>query len=1049
MGANQMNISRLISITICLLVLLVAFILCLISLSLAINIIETITKSALLDQTEIAGRMVSDSINSKLTIITELANRPEVQSMDWAAQRGSLIRDIDRIGFDDFAIVYPDGNARHMKGGENVNISARKYVRDGLEGNAVISDIIIDGAVRTPYPLITYVAPIRMNGSVAALLLARSDASYLSDIVRNIGNRQRASAYLLNTAGTFIGHADMNLVMGQYSPIRAAETDPAMQSMGNAVAAIIGGKEGILSYTLNGREMIAGFSRIPNFDMILGISIERDIILSDVAVLRKWLYLLIIFFIVTGIISAEFLYRDVRDKIKLIKELGEAKRRAELANTAKSVFIANTSHEIRTPMNAIVGMSELILREDIPPDIREYAMGIKQAGANLMSIINDILDFSKIESGKLEIALAVYHLSSLINDVISIVRVKLVEKSVFFFAEVDSTLPDSLIGDEVRIRQILLNLLSNAVKYTEAGHIRLSVTGERYGTGEGEGGITLTIAVSDSGVGIKKEHLEQIFGEFVQVDMTAHKGIEGTGLGLAITRRLCHIMGGEISATSVYGQGSVFTVRLPQRIGGDGVFAAVERAGEKPVLIYENQPIHREALVWSLKNLEVPYAFVSGKDEFAEALRRSSWAFVFVGYNLYENIRALPETADPRPCVVLLADYGIDTKNYNQRMLYQPVHVLSIANVLNNKWDSRDYTEKGQGPIKFIAPAARVLIVDDVVTNLKVAEGLMVPYRISIDICKSGAESIKLVQQYRYDLIFMDHMMPGMDGIEAANIIRRLDGDGAYCRQVPIIALTANAVSGMREMFLEKGFNDYLAKPIDILKLNTILEKWIPAEKKTQAGQEDNPERGQSDTPPALAFIPGIDISRGIRLCGGSAENYREILSLYCKDAETRLEILGKPPAEEELSSFTIQVHALKSASASIGAAALSEQAGRLEEAGKAGDIGFIEGHLAGFCTDLTALTRAIRETSEEKPGGEKTVGEDAAISDTERTVLLRLREALKTEHIGMVDTLLHELKGLPFGKRMEGLLDDVSDKALLAEFQEAVRLIDRITGGE
>ncbi|MDR2403994.1 MAG: response regulator [Spirochaetaceae bacterium] len=747
-------------------------------------------------------------------------------------------------------------------------------------------------------------------------------------------------------------------------------------------------------------------------------------------------------------LSAIFLINDISNRISLINELEEQKRKAELANKAKSVFLANTSHEIRTPMNAIVGMSELILREEISSEVREYAVGVKQAGANLLSIINDILDFSKIESGKLEIVPGIYHLRSLINDVISIIRVKLFEKPLSFFANIDSTLPNSLIGDEVRVRQILLNLLSNAVKYTETGFIHFSISGERTKIEGDTEGIILTIAVSDSGMGIKKEYLENIFGEFVQVDMTTNKGIEGTGLGLAITRQLCRAMGGDVTVSSVYGEGSIFTARISQRIGGDGIFAMVEQADEKPVLVYESWPVHRESLAWSLENLGVPHTMVSSRDDFVEALNNSSWAFVFLGYDLYESLREVVNTANPRPCIVLLADYGMDPGNYSQWMLFQPVHVLSIANILNNRGDNQDYTEHKEGPIKFTAPSARVLIVDDVITNLKVAEGLMVPYRMIIDICKSGAEAIDLVQKYSYDLIFMDHMMPGMDGIEAANIIRRLEGNDAYYRHIPIIALTANAMSGMREIFMEKGFNDYLPKPIEIFKLNEILERWIPAEKQTIKTRSET-ERNNADRHYlSFAPIPGIDVGRGLILCGGSAENYRKILSLYQKDAEMRLDQLRNLPVAEDLSLFITQVHALKSASVSIGAIGLSEQAAHLEELGKSGDIRFIEERLSHFCTDLEAIIGAIRTAMEHDSPEKEPSGVPGLLSDAERDALLRLREALETEHIGRIDTLLNELSALPLGKALQDYLDDVSDKALISEFKEAIRLIDKLTGG-
>ncbi len=372
---------------------------------------------------------------------------------------------------------------------------------------------------------------------------------------------------------------------------------------------------------------------------------------------------------------------------------------ANKANKAKTKFLAKMSHEIRTPMNAIVGMAELALRENMTSIVKEYIITVKQAGKNLLSIINDILDFSKIESGKLEIVPSYYLFSSLINDVVSIIKMKIADSGLHFDINIDNNIPNSLFGDETRIRQVLLNVLNNAVKYTKKGFISLSASGEIK-----EGTVLLTMEVADSGIGIKPKDLKGLFDEFVQVD----KGFEGTGLGLAITKNLLTAMGGDISVKSEYGKGSTFTVKLPQKISSDELFD-------------------------SIKN---------------------------------DNLT-----------------------------------------------------------IKFNAPNAKVLVVDDTDANLKVVKGLMQPYKMQVDLCTSGAEAIEMVKANSYDILFMDHMMPEMDGVEATKLIRETHTN------LPIIALTANAVSGVREMFLANGFNDFLSKPIDTVELNVILEKWLPREK--------------------------------------------------------------------------------------------------------------------------------------------------------------------------------------------------------------------------
>jgi signal transduction histidine kinase/CheY-like chemotaxis protein len=432
-------------------------------------------------------------------------------------------------------------------------------------------------------------------------------------------------------------------------------------------------------------------------------------------------------------------------------------RQSENANRAKSQFLSAMSHEIRTPMNAVIGISELVLRENISPRVQDYIGQIKQAGAGLLAIINDILDFSKIESGKMEVHSAKYALPSILNDVITIIGIRLHEKSLEFKVDVDSSLPYLLFGDEIRIRQILLNLLNNAVKYTKEGYIEFKVSGKI----TGKESIDIKFEISDSGIGIKEEDLKKIFGDFVRFDIDKNRSIEGTGLGLAITYNLCRLMGGNVSVTSVYGKGSTFAVVLPQKI-----------LDARPIGGSGGEPWHPAS---------------------AEAAA-------------YEN----------------------------------------------------NLSKQADSDVLFTAPDARILIVDDVSINLLVAEGLLAPYKMQIDCCTGGAEAISLMEKNRYDLVLMDHLMPEMNGIETTARIRTLEAqaaDGSLHSQsekmnkerekhkpqgslsrIPVVALTADAIVGMKEMFLENGFDDYLSKPIEISAMHAIIKKWIPKEKQLVAG---------------------------------------------------------------------------------------------------------------------------------------------------------------------------------------------------------------------
>jgi len=515
---------------------------------------------------------------------------------------------------------------------------------------------------------------------------------------------------------------------------------------------------------------------------------------------------------------------------RLAKEKQKADEKnllAEAASKAKSDFLAKMSHEIRTPMNAIIGMAELALRENRPNIIREHIITIKQAGANLLSIINDILDFSKIESGKLEIIPSNYQFSSLINDVVSIIRMRVVDSNLSFVVNIDCNVPNSLLGDEARIRQAMLNLLSNAVKYTKKGFVSFSVSGEIT-----EDKVFLTIDVTDSGNGIKQEDLKKLFGEFVQIDSESHKGIEGTGLGLVITKKLVNAMGGNISVYSEYGKGSTFTITLSQKICSPEPLASVEKAEEKSVLVYEPSEIYANSIICTVDNLGVICHRAENDYDLREKLQNKDYAFLFVSYPLLINAKAIMRELKSKTKIVVLTEFGNATADMNLDVLAMPAHSISIANILNGISGRFSYSANEDASVaRFNAPRARILIVDDIGTNLKVAEGLLLPYKMQIDLCMSGSAAVETVKKHPYDLVLMDHMMPQMDGIEATKLIREMGSENTSYAELPIIALTANAISGIKDMFLANGFNDFLSKPIDTVKLNAVLAKWIPKEK--------------------------------------------------------------------------------------------------------------------------------------------------------------------------------------------------------------------------
>ena len=724
---------------------------------------------------------------------------------------------------------------------------------------------------------------------------------------------------------------------------------------------------------------------------------------------------------------------DITDIVKLQRELEKTIKMANDANIAKGNFLARMSHEIRTPMNAVIGMAELALREKEPDAILRHIYTIKQAGANLLSIINDILDFSKIESGKLEINPAYYRLPSLINDVISIIRMRAIDSRLRFVVNIDSNIPDELYGDEARIRQSMINILGNAVKYTDEGFVSFCIMGEIIN----EDTINLTIDIMDSGRGIKKEDISGLFKDFGQVNTAENRGVEGTGLGLAITWNIIKAMDGNIEVFSEYGKGSTFIVTFPQKFRASQKVASVEDPEDKSVIVYERRDIYANSIVCTVDNLGVFCALASDEDDFREKLAEKKYPFIFIASALYEKSKKTIKEYGAMSKTVLLTEFGEAILGNGLSILAMPAHSISISNILNGVAESYPYKENIEAFAGFTAPEAKVLIVDDIKTNLKVAEGLLLPYKMEVDLCRSGMEAIRAVQKKHYDLVFMDHRMPEMDGVEAVDRIRKLDDD--FYREMPIIALTANAIAGTEEMFLAAGFDGFLAKPIDTIKLAAILEKWIPAEK--HGSPQNSEAAAEEQTPPEDFAIEGVDIDRGIQLIGSSVERYMQTLAIYHADGSSKINDLEKCLETDNMELFTIHIHALKSASANIGAGKISDAAKELEAAAGRGDKGFINEHIREF---LTSLEKLLNNISKKLPALDADTEQktDQAEKGILKSKLAKLRTAIEFLDTGVIQRTIRELQDLKLAENEYAAIRNISESILMADYNNALEQI-------
>ena len=741
------------------------------------------------------------------------------------------------------------------------------------------------------------------------------------------------------------------------------------------------------------------------------------------------------------------IFTDITDMVKMNEQLREAKETALAATKAKSNFLASMSHEIRTPMNAIMGMSDLILLDKTSSASNiEYARNISTASHSLLGIINDILDISKIESGKLSLTVVTYNFIEMISDVITMIKLRAQDKYLDFFVHIDPKVPLEITGDEIRIKQILLNLLSNAVKYTHEGYLSLTVLGE-----EMNNDFELKFTVNDTGIGIKDEDKKHLFTEFERLDAQKNRSIVGTGLGLSITKQLCKMMNGSISVESEYGKGSTFTAIIRQQVSKYKPLVDTKKTANKKILYFEPNNRTSAFMMKEFKALEANVDLCVDVKTATQYLNKSkqnqNYDFVFVSSKYFDKIHQCLKAENMENLkVVQIAEDSVAVSQSKTSILVTPVYCVPLAQALSGK-DMFIQTRFAQTKNfnRVFAPEAKILVVDDNSVNLKVAQGLLRTHGIECETAISGYETLGLIYKKTYDLIFMDHLMPDMDGIETTHKIRALENNEN--NKIPIIALTANALSGMREIFLSEGLNDFLSKPIDPSKLNAVLADWLPLEKIKYDIPEIQIETTTTEEPEhEQIFIDGINYQNGLSFAGGDKSTYIDILTTFSNDCEKREKEIRQMVETNDIQGFTTNIHGLKSAARYIGADNVSDLAETLEDAGQNNDISFINENFEECISLYKEVCINIKKFLDSKKPTATENLEEGSISLLKETAIQLKQYAYDMDIVNFEESL-KKVANYSWNDIIKSKLDAVSQAAYSYDYEkmskEAEELID------
>ncbi len=707
---------------------------------------------------------------------------------------------------------------------------------------------------------------------------------------------------------------------------------------------------------------------------------------------------------------------------QLIIEISRERERK--AGAAKSRFLANMSHELRTPMNSIIGLSELMLKENMSDATRQEVMIIKESAYDLLGIIDDVLIYSKIDNGKLKIVNEPFELNSLIKGVIEIASGIVTDKQLKMRITLDHNMPKVLSGDELNIRQVFTRLLFISLSLTENGRIMLDIRGGEVLNGK----VRIECKISDTGMGLNSADLDAIYGAYDTYDSRQNPNLKGIGLKYSVSREILKLMGGDIEVSSIENVGLETKFSFVADIVDPSPMISL-RSDQKPdVLIYISD--NRELSVWKsiMEGFEVRPNYANSVFKFDMCIQNKKYDYIFVPSEIYQDVSGILSEYGVEEITYIISDVMQCYGDFDKcRIIRHPVTCIGVAEILNNEWKAEDFLSN-LNTATYDGSAAKVLVVDDNGVNLKVAAGIFKQYKINIDVARSGEECLNKMALTRYDIVFMDMVMPDLSGADTLVRIRENDSDNY--KNVPVIALTANTGGNIRDEIIALGFEEYLSKPIKQKYLTRILIEFLPKGVfRVVNSEEKTSDNVQNDL---ITRKNELDVSKGLANIGFNEESYCAILNTYYSEGMKMIDTLGDILEAGDISLFTTDVHGIKSSSASIGALTVSLMFKELEFAGKENSTDVIGEKFDDYMKAFSKILDDVKDYLIKKERFNYTEESDSIDLDNEELEslsqddIISFKQSIDRMNLKECDAFMEKISGRNFGKEINGSLSKI-----------------------